>query len=470
MVFSSLVFLFIFLPINLILYYLTKQETLRNWILIIFSLFFYAYGEPVWVTLLIFSASVDFILGKQIERFRGKWQAKAFLATSLMVNLSLLGFFKYWNFVADNLHMAFSLSLPYHQYMLPIGISFYTFQTLSYSIDVYRGEVKAQKHYHKFLLFVSLFHQLVAGPIVRYKDISEEIENRVVNLDKFSYGVNRFVQGLAKKVIIANTAGKIVDSIFVKEFANLSVIGAWFGISMFAIQIYFDFSGYSDMAIGLGRMFGFTYKENFNYPYTARSATDFWRRWHISLGSFFRDYVYIPLGGNRKHLYRNICVVWMLTGLWHGASWNFVLWGVFYGFLLLIEKMFLLKLLDRLPRIIGHAYLIGAMLIGWVFFYFVESGQMITVLKTMFFMRDVALITPETILHIKNNSTFILVAIIVSTPLLKTLYLDHIRKGLGQVKKELAFAMDGVIVGIVMFVATSLLIGETYNPFLYFRF
>jgi len=470
MVFSSLVFLFIFLPINLILYYSTKQETVRNWILIIFSLFFYAYGEPVWVTLLIFSASVDFTLGKHIERFRGQWQAKAFLASSLIVNLSLLGFFKYWNFIADNLHMAFSVSLPYHQYMLPIGISFYTFQTLSYSIDVYRGDVKAQKHYHKFLLFVSLFHQLVAGPIVRYKDISEEIENRVVNLDKFSYGVNRFVQGLAKKVIIANTAGKIVNSVFIKEFANLSVIGAWFGIAMFAIQIYFDFSGYSDMAIGLGRMFGFTYKENFNYPYTARSATDFWRRWHISLGSFFRDYVYIPLGGNRKHLYRNICVVWMLTGLWHGASWNFVLWGVFYGFLLLIEKMFLLKILDRLPKLIGHVYLIGAMLVGWVFFYFTDSGQMITVLKTMFFMRDVALITPETILHIKNNSAFILVAMVVSTPQLKNLYIDHIRPRLGQVQKELPFAMDGLIVGIVMIVATSLLIGETYNPFLYFRF
>lgn len=470
MVFSSLVFLFIFLPINLILYYSTKKERLRNWILIIFSLFFYAYGEPVWVTLLVFSASVDFILGKQIEKFKGKWQAKAFLVMSLMVNLSLLGFFKYWNFIADNLHMLFKVSLPYHQYMLPIGISFYTFQTLSYSIDVYRGDVKAQKHYHKFLLFVSLFHQLVAGPIVRYKDISEEIENRVVSLDKFSYGVNRFVQGLAKKVIIANTAGKIVESLFVKEFANLSVIGAWFAISMFAVQIYFDFSGYSDMAIGLGRMFGFTYKENFNYPYIARSATEFWRRWHISLGSFFRDYVYIPLGGNRQHLYRNIWVVWMLTGLWHGASWNFVLWGVFYGVLLLIEKMFLLKILDRLPRLIGHMYLIVAMLVGWVCFYFTNSIQLIRVLKTMFLMGHVALITPETILHIKNNSAFILVAILASTPLLKNLYLNHIRLKLAEIKKELPLIMDGLIVGIVMIVATSLLIGETYNPFLYFRF
>lgn len=470
MVFSSLVFLFIFLPINLILYYSVKQAAIRNWILIIFSLFFYAYGEPVWVVLLIFSATVDFTLGKLIEKHRGNWRSKAFLVSSLVVNLSLLGFFKYWNFLSDNVNTLLQIELPYHQFLLPIGISFYTFQTLSYSIDVYRGDVKAQQHYHKFLLFVSLFHQLVAGPIVRYKDIAKEIEHRELSYDKFSYGVNRFIQGLAKKVIIANTAGQLVNQIFVKEMANLSVVGAWLGITMFAFQIYFDFSGYSDMAIGLGRMFGFTYKENFDYPYTAKSATDFWRRWHISLGSFFRDYVYIPLGGNRKNLYRNIFVVWMLTGLWHGASWNFVMWGVFYGCLLLIEKLFLLKVLEKLPSIISHGYLLVAMLVGWVFFYFTSLTEAFRVIKTMFMMNNVAFVTPEVLIHLANNSLFIVIATICSTPLLKHVYLQGVRKWLGKVHDNLAYTSDAILVALVLLVATSLLIGDTYNPFLYFRF
>lgn len=470
MVFSSLVFLFVFLPINLALYYIVKNPIVRNWILIIFSLLFYSYGEPVWVTLLIFSATLDFTIGKYIEKYRNQWQSKILLATSVIVNLSLLVFFKYWNFIFSNINGLFQTQLPYHDFLLPIGISFYTFQTLSYSIDVYRGDVKAQQHYHKFLLFVSLFHQLVAGPIVRYKDISKEIEHRVISRDKFSYGVNRFIQGLAKKIILANTAGEVVDTMLVQGFSNLSVVGAWFGITMFAFQIYFDFSGYSDMAIGLGRMFGFTYRENFDYPYVAKSATEFWRRWHISLGSFFRDYIYIPLGGNRKYLYRNIFIVWLLTGLWHGASWNFVLWGLFYGMLLLMEKAFLLKILERLPKVISHGYLIIMMLIGWVFFFFTDSIQMITMLKTMFMLNGASFMTTETWIYIKNNSLFFIAAILFSTSIPKKIYLNTIRQELLNKYNDWAYLLDAVLVGGALVVITSLLINDTYNPFLYFRF
>ena len=300
MVFSSLIFLYFFLPLNLILYFSIKNHSYRNAILIISSLIFYAWGEPVWIILLIVSASVDYFNGRVIENNRGTWKAKAALISSLVINLSFLATFKYSGFIIDNFNQLLGLNLPQVNFHLPIGISFYTFQTISYVIDVYRNEVKAQKSYFDFLLFVSLFHQLVAGPIVRYKDIASEIERRVITWSDFSQGINRFAIGLGKKAIIANTAGALSDSFLKGDLHQLSTLGAWYGIGLFAFQIYFDFSGYSDMAIGLGRMFGFHYLENFNYPYISRTATDFWRRWHISLGSFFRDYVYIPLGGNKK--------------------------------------------------------------------------------------------------------------------------------------------------------------------------
>lgn len=465
MVFSSLTFLFIFLPINLILYFISDNEKYRNVILVLFSLFFYAYGEPVWVSLLILSATVDFFHGKIIEKNRGKWQSKAALVSSLLINLSLLGFFKYWHFFAGNLNHFFHTSLPYSEFMLPIGISFYTFQTLSYSIDVYRGEVKAQKSYLKFLLFVSLFPQLIAGPIVRYKDIAREIDHREISLDKVSYGVNRFAQGLAKKVFIANTAGALATQILDGGFSNLSVMGAWLGITMFAFQIYFDFSGYSDMAIGLGRIFGFTYLENFNYPYISKSATEFWRRWHISLGSFFRDYVYIPLGGNRKFWLRNLFMVWFLTGLWHGASWNFVAWGLFYGLLIFIEKMGLMTLLEKLPRVISHIYLIIIMLVGWVFFYFTSLTQGLSFIKILMGMSGAPLSDPTFWINLKSHLIFFVIAIVASTPLLKNLYI----KGRSKLR-ESAGILDGVLVGLVIIIAVSYLVGESYNPFLYFRF
>ncbi|MBS7525916.1 MBOAT family protein [Fusibacter paucivorans] len=466
MVFSSLTFLYLFLPINLVLYFSTKREQVRNGILILFSLMFYAYGEPVWVTLLIFSATVDFWHGKIIERYRGSIQSKLALISSLVVNLSLLGFFKYWHFFTENFYALSGILLPTHHYALPIGISFYTFQTLSYTIDVYRGEVKAQRSYLKFLLFVSLFHQLVAGPIVRYKDIAAEIEHRKVTLAKFSYGVNRFALGLAKKVLIANTAGAVASQVLDIRQTSPTVIGMWFGIAMFAFQIYFDFSGYSDMAIGLGRMFGFTYKENFNYPYMATSATDFWRRWHISLGSFFRDYVYIPLGGKRRFQLRNIFIVWFLTGLWHGASWNFIVWGLFYGILIYMEKLIGAARLAKIPSWLRHGYLLIAMLIGWVFFYYESLPDAIYVISTMFGMQGLPVIQTEIALLMRQNWRFFILAVIACTPIFKVGYI----KVKAALKTQQGDLLDALMVGGTLLLATAFLVGSSYNPFLYFRF
>lgn len=466
MVFSSLTFLFIFLPINFLFYFISKNNTYRNFVLIIFSLFFYAWGEPIWVSLLIFSATIDFFHGKIIERNRDNWKSKAALISSLIINLSLLGSFKYLGFIISNINFIFSTNLPLREFGLPIGISFYTFQTLSYVIDVYKGEVNAQKSYTKFLLFVSLFHQLVAGPIVRYKDIAKEIENRNITTERFSYGINRFVIGLGKKVLIANTAGEISEFFLKGEFSQLSVLGAWFGIILFAIQIYFDFSGYSDMAIGLGRMFGFTYKENFNYPYISKTASEFWRRWHISLGSFFRDYVYIPLGGNRKHYARNLFIVWFLTGLWHGSSWNFVSWGLFYGVLIFLERKVYGKLLEKIPNVFSHIYFFIIMLSGWVLFYFTDLSNALDYLKIMFGFGEHALASTLFYIKFKNNIIFVILAVLLSTPIINT-----IKNKLKIYKKDKEYSYLRIAFNVTIIIAsTALLVGQTYNPFLYFRF
>jgi len=327
MVFSSLVFLYIFFPFCILIYFALPGLKLRNLSLLLTSLFFYAWGEPTWVLLLVFSSIVDYINGLVIEAYRGRIQAKLAVAWCLVFNLGILALFKYAGFIVSNLRAVTGLEIQVPDHHLPIGISFYTFQTISYIIDVYRGEVKAARSFVSFLLFISLFHQLVAGPIVRYVHIAAEIEGRKFSWDDFASGVDRFCMGLAKKVLLANAAGEAAKPFLDGHVQSLSVAGAWWGILLFGFQIYFDFSGYSDMAIGMGRMFGFHYHENFNYPYAARSATEFWRRWHISLGTFFRDYLYIPLGGNRQRfrMFANLLFVWCLTGLWHGASWNFVL-------------------------------------------------------------------------------------------------------------------------------------------------
>lgn len=471
MVFSSLTFLYLFLPVCLLLYYAWSQELYRNWVLIITSLLFYAWGEPVWISVLIFSAAVDYVHGRVVEKYRGRWQSTAALVSSLVINLSLLGFFKYGGFLIENVNLVFGLNLPALQFGLPIGISFYTFQTISYTIDVYRGEVAAQKSFPKFLLFVSLFHQLVAGPIVRYKDIADEIDHRVHTPALFAEGINRFAVGLGKKVILANTVGEVAEIMLGGSTSSMAVLGAWFGILMYALQIYFDFSGYSDMAIGLGKMFGFTYKENFDYPYIARSATEFWRRWHMSLGTFFRDYVYIPLGGNVRFHLRNLLVVWFLTGLWHGASWNFVVWGLYYGVFIAVEKLFLMGLLKRLPAVVSHLYLLTVSLVGWVWFYFVDLGKGVQVLRVMFGLAGQPLINTELSIHFANNAVLLAVAAFAATPLPSQLVTKAYRR---LMEGRLTHYCDALVQPLanlsVLATSTALLVGKTYNPFIYYRF
>lgn len=467
MVFASLIFLFLFLPLNLLLYYSTGNRNYRNWVLVIFSFIFYSWGEPIWVVLLVFSALVDYINGLVIEKYRGTIGEKIGLISSLIINLGLLGTFKYSGFIVENVNALLGLSLEVPSFALPIGISFYTFQTISYTVDVYRGEVKAQRSFMRFMMFVSLYSQLVAGPIVRYQDIASEIDERKTSTDDILTGISRFCQGLFKKVFFANIAGELAAPWLGTPSTDLSVAGSWFGILMFSLQIYYDFSGYSDMAIGLGRMFGFHFLENFNYPYAARSATDFWRRWHMSLGSFFRDYVYVPLGGNRRLYYRNLLIVWFLTGLWHGASWNFILWGLYFGFLIAIERLFLNRWLERLPAIFSHVYLIGIAMVGWTIFYFTDLNALSDYIGVMFGISS-GLVWDSTLTDtLMSNMFWLLPALIFCLPV----YPIMTRTGLFSGMFKSAHPYAGMIWNLVLlFVSVSFLVGKTYNPFLYFRF
>jgi alginate O-acetyltransferase complex protein AlgI len=469
MVFASLVFLFLFLPLNLLLYYSTSNKDVRNWILVVFSLFFYAWGEPVWILVMIFSSSVDYVNAMIIERNRGRAGAKIALVASVVIQLSLLVLFKYSGFLYENFNAVFHTHFVAPAFSLPIGISFYTFQTISYIIDVYRGEVPAQRSYMKYMLFVSLYHQLVAGPIVRYVHIAHEIDHRKASLKDISNGINRFCIGLFKKVFFANVAGELVKQYLDGNLHDLTVAAAWFGIVMYTLQIYFDFSGYSDMAIGLGWMFGFHYHENFNYPYTARSATDFWRRWHISLGSFFRDYIYIPLGGNRRNFVLNLFIVWFLTGLWHGASWNFILWGLYFGGLIFIERIFLQKVLSFLPRPFSHAYLVFAAVMGWALFYFTDLGRLRQFLRICFGMSGQATWDYTILIEIQNHLFWILGAVICCLPVfhaVKAFVKKRLSAGPAAVLSYAHIALNLVL----LFVGTAMLVGKSYNPFLYFRF
>jgi len=465
LVFSSLTFIFYFLPIIIILYYSTKVQTIRNLVLIAGSLFFYGWGEPVWISLMVISAILDFTCGQVIEKNRNNGWRHVGLLASVIVNLSFLGFFKYYGFLIENINFIFGLSLTVRELSLPIGISFYTFQTMSYTIDLYRGQAKVQNSFSKFLMYVTFFPQLVAGPIVRYVDIAAQIDNRRENFTQFSQGVTRFCTGLGKKVIIANMAGGLKGIFLDGNLNELTVVGAWVGILLFAFQIYFDFSGYSDMAIGLGMMFGFDFKENFNYPYISKSAGEFWRRWHMSLGSFFRDYVYIPLGGNRRKMMRNIIVVWFLTGLWHGASWNFIVWGMYYGFLIFLERKVYGKWLEKLPVLFQHLYLITVVLVGWVFFYYLDLSTGLRFIGMMFGFGAAGIIDQLTVLQIQNNILFIAFAIFMSTPILYKI------KSVFKARFE-NFNMDLHVIWNIALLAicTILLVGESYNPFLYFRF
>lgn len=467
MVFSSLNFLFIYLPLILLAYFLSPRNG-RNAILFAFSLVFYAWGEPVYVVLMVFSTVLDYIMGWLVDKHRGTTKAKVALMTSVVINLLLLGVFKYSDFVVANINSLLSLSIPMPNLPLPVGISFYTFQTMSYTIDVYRADAKMQRNIITFGAYVSLFPQLIAGPIVRYGTVAEQLDTRRETPDMFAEGVRRFVTGLGKKVLLADNIGG-VWTLISENPENMSVLGAWLGILAFAFQIYFDFSGYSDMAIGLGKMFGFTFLENFDYPYISKSITEFWRRWHISLGTWFREYVYIPLGGNRHGLFkqlRNIAVVWILTGIWHGASWNFAVWGIYYCVLLIIEKLFLLKLLERLPALISRIYTLFFVLMGWVLFAFDDFSAGLTYLSWLF-GQGVPLVNNTSLFTLLSNLVMLAILIIGSTPLPGKIA----GRAMTSLHGEGAKTVLGNSVLILLFLlSVSYLVGGTYNFFLYFRF
>lgn len=468
MVFSSLIFLFLFLPVTLLIYYISPMR-LRNAILLAASLIFYAWGEPVYIVLMIFSTVFDYVNGILIERYRHrKGIAQGVLILSMMGSLGILGFFKYAGFVCDTINSLFNLHLQAADLPLPVGISFYTFQTMSYVIDVYRGKVSVQKDLISFGAYVTMFPQLVAGPIVKYEDIAGQLVNRQVTLDRFGEGAELFIRGLAKKVLLANNIGLLWTSVKGVPAGELSVLSAWLGIIAFTFQIYFDFSGYSDMARGLGRMFGFEFMKNFDYPYISRSVTEFWRRWHISLGAWFREYIYIPLGGNRvgmlKQL-RNLAVVWFITGLWHGASWNFIIWGLYFGLFVTIEKWFLLKQLQRFPAFVSHVYTLMIVIIGWVFFEFEHLPAALTFIGTMFGAGESGFADNRALYDLSTNVLLLLLLVVCATPYPRRA-LTHIRTRFARFGTLAAFA----VYFIFIVASTAYLVNATYNPFLYFRF
>lgn len=474
MVFSSLTFLFFFLPIALLLYYISPRA-MKNFTLLGVSLFFYAWGEPVYIILMIFSALTDYIHGRIIGRYREKrpLYAKLGLVSSLVVNLAVLSFFKYADFLIGSINSIIGTGIEPLDLPLPIGISFYTFQTMSYAIDVYRGNVRPQKNIITFALYVSLFPQLIAGPIVRYEIIEKELMNRTFQLSQFADGVRIFIIGLGKKVLVANSIGQLWASVESQGVSDLTVLAAWLGIIAFAFQIYFDFSGYSDMAIGLGKMFGFSFPTNFKYPYIAKNASEFWRRWHITLGSWFRDYVYIPLGGNRKGqfvLYRNLFIVWGLTGLWHGASWNYVLWGLYFGVLIGIERAGLLKWLEKLPRFVQHGYLLIAILFSWVLFVFEDINEGIRYAQVMVGLGGRPLYDTAFLYDLYTNGVLLLVAGLLSTPLFTRLWKQCVERSEIIRNEWIQTALQVVFFMAILFLSTAYLVDDSFNPFLYFRF
>lgn len=467
MVFSSLLFLFVFLPLTLLVYYISPKP-IRNLVLFIASLVFYAWGEPIYILIMLFSTFFDYFNGLLIDKHRdNKKITKSVLINSLVVNLGILCFFKYYGFIVTNINSLFNLNIKLFNFPLPLGISFYTFQTLSYTIDVYLGNVAVQRNIISFGTYVTMFPQLVAGPIVRYSDISSEIDNRKETFQLFGEGAELFVIGLGKKVLLANNIGILWDSVKATPINDISILSAWLGILAFTFQIYFDFSGYSDMAIGLGKMFGFNFMKNFNYPYISKSTTEFWRRWHISLGTWFREYVYIPLGGNREgefKQYRNLFIVWFLTGLWHGANWNFILWGLYYCLFIIIEKAFLKKWLDK-STILSHIYTMLVVIVGWVFFEFENIGQGFKYISTMFGFGRNPVYDSTSLYYLLTYGTIFIILVICSTPLIK----KGVRKLKENPKTRVSITYSLIII-LVLFICTAYLVNESYNPFLYFRF
>ena len=468
MVFSSLIFIFVFLPITILIYYLAPKK-LRNLVFFIASLIFYAWGEPIYISIMLFSTFFDFFNGLAIEKYRdNKRISKIILINSLIINLGLLVFFKYSGFFIENINNLFNLSISWEGLPLPLGISFYTFQTLSYTIDVYLDKVNVQRNIISFGTYVTMFPQLVAGPIVRYSEIEKELDNRQESLYLFGEGAELFIIGLSKKVLLANNIGLLWDNVKTMPIGEISVLSAWLGILAFTFQIYFDFSGYSDMALGLGKMFGFNFMKNFDYPYISKSVTEFWRRWHISLGMWFREYVYIPLGGNREgqlKQFRNLIIVWLLTGFWHGANWNFIFWGLYYGIFLILEKLLLLDWMEDKPEFLKHIYTLVIVIIGWVFFEFENINLGFSFIKTMFGFGTAGFIDGNAIYYLYTNGLLFIMLILASTPRLKNAF--------SRIQLKLKNSENIVIpIGyiILMFLCTAYLVNETYNPFLYFRF
>ena len=471
MVFSSVLFLFRFLPIFMICYFLVPRK-MKNLVLFLGSLVFYAWGEPVYVFLMLFSTISDFVWGRLIEDFRGKPSSRIFLLCSLVINLFILGFFKYADFLIQTVNSVFGTAIPLLGLPLPIGISFYTFQTMSYAIDVYRGEMRAQRNILQFGVYVAMFPQLIAGPILKYHQVEKYLADRHTDLNAISYGSKRFVIGLAKKVLLANNLGLLWEQVSAMENSQMSVLMAWLGIVAYAFQIYFDFSGYSDMAIGLGAILGFHFPENFNYPYTAGSVTEFWRRWHISLSTWFREYVYIPLGGNRKGLakqIRNILIVWMLTGIWHGAGWNFLLWGLWFALFLILEKLFLGEFLENVAVVMGRVYTLVVVLISWVFFELDTPSQILAYLQAMFGLNGVGLVNNQALFLGQEYLVLLLVALVACFPF-GTMLVHRLRSSKTGPAMALYRLGEKIVPATLLIVSVAYIVDASYNPFLYFRF
>lgn len=466
MLFSSIPFLYYFLPAMFALYFLLPKKA-RNIVLLAASLFFYFYGEPIYTLLLLGSSAIDYTAGMLINKFRGTSKAKLVLIGSITINILMLGFFKYADFFIGIINSIFNASIPLLFIPLPLGISFFTFQTMSYTIDVYRNDTPVQKNLLNFATYVSMFPQLVAGPIVRYSTVAAEIDKRTVTMSDFAAGVSRFVVGLGKKVLIANILGELNAAALAP--AAPSVLFHWLAAISFMLQIYFDFSGYSDMAIGLGRMFGFHFLENFEYPFISKSISEFWRRWHISLGTWFKEYVYIPLGGNRVSKLkwiRNILIVWLLTGIWHGANWNFLLWGLYFGIILILEKLCWGKLLEKAPKIIQHFYTLILVLFSFVIFQIEDLAGIATHIQGMFGGLSLPFSSSESVYMLRNYAVVLIVACIGSTPLLKKLIHSA---GEGKLKKVVS-CCEPVFYIALLLITTAYLIDSSFNPFLYFRF
>ena len=470
MVFSSLIFLFAYLAVTLVLYYVVPFKA-RNAVLFAVSLVFYGWGEPKYIVVMLFSILVAYIFGFFVGKYResAPKKARTYLIVSVILNLSALLFFKYANFFIENLALIPGLGglEPIEGLKLPVGISFYTFQIMSYTIDVYRGDARVQRRIVPFGTYVTLFPQLIAGPIVRYSDVDEQLTYRKETVDKFASGVQRFCAGLAKKVLLADTVYVLLNYYHEAFAFEQTVLGAWLIVILYTFQIYFDFSGYSDMAIGLGRMLGFEFLENFNYPYVSKSITEFWRRWHISLSTWFREYVYIPLGGNRKgklRQYRNIAVVWLLTGFWHGASWNFLLWGAYFAVLLIVEKLFLYKWLQKAPAVLAHIYTMFFVCISWLIFYFTDLGEGLTCLKAMFGVGVSSFATPTVVYDLLRYLPLLAVCVLAATPLPKRIF-DALKNRFVTMRYAQVLLLAGAFL-----VITAYLVDSTFSPFLYYRF